>query len=84
MPPQFQILAGDRHLELAGHPVKPGLFVLKTNAAVGWTRELHGKNGQGPGGFVLFSDGHVDFRTLRTIGPAIEHQGLATNLVAVP
>src|SRR6266704_3631031 len=73
---QFVNLAGDRHLEFAGQPVRPGLFTLTTNATVGWTRELHGDTAQSPGGFMLFVDGHVEFRGRRRV-LAVRHQGLA-------
>ena len=82
-PAQFINLAGDRHLEVAGRPVRPGLFTLTTNAPVGWTRELHGNTAQSPGGWMLFADGHVEFSGHRRV-LAVQHQGLATNLLAVP
>ena len=80
------ILAGDRNLEVAGQPVAPGLFILTTNAAVGWTREMHKiqRNGVWVGcGNLLFVDGHVQ-RFQADLPTAIQRQGLATNRLAVP
>lgn len=77
------ILAGDRHLEVAGEPVSPGLFALTTNAAVHWTSELHSQGGTGLGGNLLFGDGHVEFST-RKLPAVIQRQNLATNRLAFP
>jgi prepilin-type N-terminal cleavage/methylation domain-containing protein len=77
------IHAGDRNLEPAGQPVKPGLFTLTTNATVGWTREMHTKRAGTPCGNVLFIDAHVE--NLRPdLAAAVRRQGLATNHLAVP
>ncbi len=75
--------AGDRNLEAGGQPVKPGLFILTTNAALAWTWQLHTKQAGRPTGNILFVDGHVqNFRTSLTA--AVEHQGLDSNRLAVP
>ena len=77
------IHAGDRNLEVAGQPVKPGLFTLTTNAAIGWTRELHSKDVRARCGNLLFADSHV--QNLRADLPvAVQSQRLATNRLAVP
>ena len=81
---QLIILAGDRHLEVGGRPLRPGLFPLTTNASVGWTRELHGDSRQSPAGNMLFVDGHVEFLRHDRVLEAVRRQGLATNLLAVP
>jgi prepilin-type processing-associated H-X9-DG protein len=80
------IHAGDRNLEVAGKPVGPGLFTLTTNAAVGWTGELHKfrRNGIRVGcGNLLFVDGHAQ-RFQADLPIAVQHQGLAANRLAVP
>lgn len=77
------ILAGDRNLEIAGQPVKPGLFLLTTNTAVSWASELHNQNKTAMGGNVLFGDGHVEFST-RKLPAVIQRQNLATNRLAFP
>jgi prepilin-type processing-associated H-X9-DG protein len=77
------ILAGDRNLEAAGQPVKPGLFALTPNAAVRWTSELHGQNGIANGGDLLFIDGHVEWAG-RSLPAVIQRQSLATNRLAFP
>ncbi len=81
---RFIILAGDRHLEFARYPVKPGLFPLTTNGSIGWTRELHGDNKLSPAGNMVFSDGHVEFLKRDRVVTWIRSQRLATNLLAVP
>jgi hypothetical protein len=77
------ILAGDRNLQLAGKPVKPGLFTLLAGADVGWTREMHFTPRGDPSGNLLFTDAHVE--AYRTNLPAvIRLQGLPANRLAVP
>lgn len=77
------LLAGDRNLEAAGQPVKPGLFSLTTNATISWTGELHNQGKTLMGGNLLFADGHVE--TVRGKLPAvIQRQNLATNRLAFP
>ncbi len=80
------ILAGDRNLQIAGKPVKPGLFPLTTNTAIGWTREMHKlkRNLTWVGcGNVLFVDGHAQ-RFEANLPLAIQRQGLVANRLAVP
>ena len=48
------MLAGDRNLTLGGGPVRPGLRSFPTNAPVGWSRELHNRQGN-----VAVGDGSV-------------------------
>ena len=77
------LLAGDRNLQTAGHPVKPGLATITTNAPSGWTRELHYQTAKVPGGNVLFADGHVE-RLATNLTAIVQRQGLATNRLAIP
>jgi prepilin-type N-terminal cleavage/methylation domain-containing protein/prepilin-type processing-associated H-X9-DG protein len=77
------ILAGDRHLEVAGKPPKPGLLVLTTQAAANWTHELHYKSGPTPGGNLLFIDGHAAWHG-KNVSTVIQGQSLATNHLAFP
>ena len=81
--PAYVILVGDRHLAVAGRPVAPGRFALTTNAAIGWTTELH-RGGTESRGALLFVDGNVEFIDGRTLPARVERQGLATNWLAVP
>jgi len=77
------IHAGDRNLEMVGQAVRPGLYMLTTNVAVRWTRELHTKQMGKQCGNVLFTDGHVE--TLReNLSAAVLRQGLATNRLVFP
>ena len=77
------IQAGDRSLEAAGQPVRPGLFTLTTNTEVGWTREMHSKDARARRGNILLSDGSVDSVRANLSG-AVQSQGLAANRLAVP
>ena len=77
------ILAGDRNLEIAGQPVKPGLFSLTTSAAVSWTSEMHSQGGPALCGNLLFVDGHVELST-RKLPAVIQRQNLSTNRLAFP
>ena len=79
------IQAGDRNLQVAGQPVAPGRFTLTTNAAVGWTRDLHTLRqnaGWVESGNLLFADGHAQ-RLKADLPVVIQRQGLATNRLAV-
>jgi len=80
--PVTLILAGDRHLAVAGNPVPPSLFTLTTNAPLSWTRELHGKMKM-PCGMLMFLDGHVEI-TRTNLGSLVQRQPLATNHLAIP
>jgi prepilin-type N-terminal cleavage/methylation domain-containing protein len=80
--PATLILAGDRHLGLAGNPVPPGLFTLTTNAPLSWTRELH-RNPKRPTGILLCLDGHVEM-TRSNLASLVQRQPLATNRLAIP
>lgn len=64
-------LAGDRNLATNGKALKPGLFTVRTNAALGWTSELHRHNGN-----LALADGSV--RTFSSAGLAPS----ATNALA--
>jgi prepilin-type processing-associated H-X9-DG protein len=79
------IHAGDRNLQVAGQPVKPGLFTLTTNAALGWTREMHTKYAGRRCGNLLFVDAHVQvFQANLPLASAVQHQDLTTNRLVVP
>jgi prepilin-type processing-associated H-X9-DG protein len=70
-------------LEVSGQPVKPGLFMLTTNAVVHWTREMHSRDPGKQCGNILFADSHVEF--LRTnLSAVIQRRGLAATRLAVP
>ena len=50
------ILSGDSNLTTNGVPVKPGIVLLTTNIALGWTAERHGPGGNGN---IVLGDGSV-------------------------
>jgi prepilin-type processing-associated H-X9-DG protein len=77
------LLAGDRNLQTAGQPLKPGLAAITTNTPLGWTPGLHYNIGKVLRGNILFTDGHVE--QLRTdLTAIVQRQGLATNRLAIP
>jgi len=75
------ILAGDRHLQAGGEPIKPGLFAVTPNLSLGWTKELHPSLRQGN---ILFADGHVEFLNTKGVNWALRNQNAATNRLAIP
>lgn len=79
--PTLSVLAGDRHLQTDGQPVKAGLLVVSNNN-VGWTRELH-PGGKLPRGNVLFGDGHTEL-VQGDLTPVFRRQGSATNRLVIP
>jgi prepilin-type processing-associated H-X9-DG protein len=81
---QFLFVAGERHLEVNGYPIKPGLFRLAPNDLVGWTRELHPSARQSSSGSMVFVDGHVEFLRRQRILGAVNGESQGTNLLAVP
>jgi prepilin-type N-terminal cleavage/methylation domain-containing protein len=82
--PSLMVLAGDRHLEANGQPVKPGLFLFTTNLSMGWTHELHNYNKNAPVGVLAFTDGHVEAAVTKGLSAIFQRQCLATNRLVVP
>jgi prepilin-type N-terminal cleavage/methylation domain-containing protein/prepilin-type processing-associated H-X9-DG protein len=79
------ILAGDRHLQVNGLPIKPGLLDLRPKSPVGWTEELHySKSTSTASGNILFADGHVEFLKSKAMNSVFQSQDLGTNRFAVP
>lgn len=72
-------LAGDRNLQINGTPVKPGLLVLTTNAALGWTKEIHNEQGN-----VAMADGSVQQMSSSRLKAAVPDQRIGTNYIVVP
>ena len=73
------LLTGDRNLELAGSPVGPGRFTLRTNHVVGWTEALHkrcGNVGLGDGSAMQLNNAR--FREFLGQGQP------ATNRIVIP
>jgi prepilin-type N-terminal cleavage/methylation domain-containing protein len=77
------ILHGDRHLQVNKQPLTPGLQVIRSNAAVRWTRELHGKSGKTPLGVLTFTDGHAEV-VKEKLPEYFQRQGLASTRLAIP
>ena len=78
------ILTGDRHLENQGKPVRQGLFTYSKDAAISWTRELHGTYKIGSVGVLSFTDGHVERVLDKKLTATFQQQGSATNRLAIP
>jgi len=73
------VLAGDRHLQSSGVPVKPGLFIANTN--VSWSKELHEQNG--PIGVLAFGDGHAQ-AVKQDLGKLFAAEVMLNNRLQVP
>lgn len=81
--PTVSILAGDRHLQADGQPLKPGLFAYSRNITVGWTHELHSNSGGASLGVLLFADGHGETKR-EQLTEVFQRGNLATNLLVIP
>jgi len=68
---------GDRNLSLNDIPVKPGLVSLSTNSLVGWTTEMHNRQGN-----IGLADGSVQQLTSAKLRQALQWNG--TNRWVVP
>lgn len=73
------VLDGDRHLQSGRVPVKPGLFIARTN--VNWSKELHRQNG--PLGVLAFGDGHAVVAK-QDVGIFFATEVMLTNRLQVP
>lgn len=72
-------LAGDRNLELNGKPVPPGLLILSRNTALGFTKEIHNRQGN-----IVMGDGSVQQMSSSRLAAAIPQQENATNVFVIP
>jgi len=77
--PGHTILAGDRFLQVNGHPVSPGLLAVTTNLNLSWTPNFH----IGGGNFA-FADGRVEFTQGHELDSFISDQPLVTNRFSIP
>jgi type II secretory pathway pseudopilin PulG len=77
------ILGGDRNLESGGQPVKSGLFILTTNLALSWTKEMHSKKAGLGGGNLMMVDGSVA-EVGKNFDDVVRGQELTTNRLIVP
>ena len=73
------IVLGDRNLLLDKVPVKPGLVTLTTNSFVGWTDEMHFRQGN-----IGLADGSVQQVSEPKLRNALEHSESVTNRWVVP
>lgn len=80
----YSILSGDRHLQVNGQPVKPGLLVLSNGSSFGWTKELHARDSPSPVGNLSFADGHVESVRAVKLSSYFERQPAATNRLVIP
>ena len=81
----FSILSGDRHLQVNGQLVKPGLLIVSNRATFGWTKELHCRSSE-PVGNLSFADGHVEVGGVRAgrLSATFQRQTTVTNRLAIP
>ena len=80
----LSIQGGDRHLQLTGQPVTPGLLVVSNRAPFGWTKELHARSSESPVGNLSFADGHVERVRAANVSATFQRQALATNRLVIP
>jgi hypothetical protein len=75
----YDFLAGDRNMGFNGLALKPGLFTLRTNASLSWTKEMHPSCG-----YVALADGSVQsfYQSNLTLG--VRKQSVDTNRLAFP
>lgn len=78
------ILSGDRHLSLNNLPAKPGLCIVETYSAPGWTREMHYSRDEGPRGNLLFTDGHVASFSSSGLPANFKNQPINPSHLAIP
>jgi hypothetical protein len=75
----LMFLAGDRNLQSSGVPLRSGaLHTIFPTTAIGWTDELHHKNGN-----ILVADGSVQQWSSAAIQTAVTN-GMNTNRIDVP
>lgn len=73
-------LSGDRNLTLDGRQLKGGhACSVPTNAAVGWTSEIHSNYGN-----VLIVDGSVQQWSSKNLQKGLIDTGMETNRLAIP
>lgn len=80
----LSILSGDRHLQLNGQPVKPGLLVVSNRAPLSWTKELHERGSSSPIGNLLFADGHVEIARSVRLTNSFQRQSPLTSRLVIP
>jgi type II secretory pathway pseudopilin PulG len=73
------LLSGDRNLMMNGMEVAPGLIVLGTNTAVGWSTKMHNQKGS----FGL-ADGSVQRGSSTTLQTFLSNTGTNVNRLVVP
>jgi len=73
------LLSGDDCMAVDGKPVKPGMLMLSTNAAVAWTKARHNRQGN-----VGLADGSVMAVDTSGLRRALVNAGVATNRLAMP
>ena len=76
------IVSGDDNLAVNGMRVRPGILNLRTNAAVGWTKERN-RDYHPPGNIVLV-DGSATQTTDSALKSALANTGFATNRFVIP
>ncbi len=73
------LLTGDRNLILDGTPVNPGLLVLRTNFAVGFSRLLHRGSGN-----VVLGDGSAWYAPGKSFEEHLKQEPKETSRVLIP
>ena len=77
------VLSGERHLEIRGKSLKPGLHLMTDSTAAGWTRELHSQLSVATGN-LLFVDGHTEFVKTDKLPATFRCRAGTTNQLVIP
>lgn len=73
------ILAGDRNVTRGGAALIAGTHSFRSNDVVGWSKELHKREGN-----ILLTDGSVLQMHTTNLSALFRDSGMATNRLAVP
>jgi hypothetical protein len=77
--PSKSIMAGDRHFQANGTPVRHGTFTVRTNLDLSWTLKMHRGNG-----ILGFIDGHAQISRTNNLNAFFQNHGLASARLSVP
>lgn len=77
---KHDILAGDRHVQIANQSTNSGLHFLTPDSSVSWSKELH----YAESGNLLFADGHVEFASTKKLRRFFGNQSHSSYRVVIP
>ena len=77
--PSTTFLAGDRNLQINGHPLPPGLAKLRKDSALSWSTAMHNEEGN-----IAMADGSVHQFTSPALRQAMASSEVEINLILIP